>query len=499
MRIIVGSYKLKIANDFLSDLAELLPALEFMHEEFVPAADLRDLSADSGLGREQLTDKMLTALLERRLSAALYKSEMLPEEVPDELDCFSLPERYCGSAAETGVAGLTLLFRRGDAVMTIIRNLLLPPVIFAGAGIGGVDNVTLGVVKALEGCDVCVYDALIPDGIIDFLPESAEKIFVGKRRGRHYMKQDEINRLLVELGKSGKKVVRLKGGDPSVFGRLAEEVDFLQREALSFRVLPGITSLNVAAAGSGLLPSRRGVNRGFTISTPRRAGSHDFVPLSLKERQESFNVYYMAANLVPEIVATMRADGFPAEWPVSLIFDAGGWTETVVCGTLADIVLKISLSELKNRPALVLTGKSAAESYLFQTNAALEKRRTICCGSERRSYVQVKTAIEDFGGKSMFVAADALASEELDIYALEYDAIIFLDGKSRQDFYARFGSQALTGKVVIGVAVKSSQSIEFISVPDFASAGLRLAAYFSNCKIEMMCADSIKMENCNGR
>jgi siroheme synthase len=512
MQIIVGSYKLQIVKKFLCELGKLLPALEFIHQEFVPVTELRDLSVSSDSSRDLASDKLLAALSGHQLAGAVYRSDMLPQCLPDEIDKFSLPDRYrVGDSLDSAaaVADLTLLYHRDDAVMPIIRNLLLPPVVFAGAGIGGIDNVTLGVIKALQNCDICVFDALIPDGIINFLPDAAEKIFVGKRRGRHYMKQAEINLLLVELARSGKKVVRLKGGDPSVFGRLAEEVASLQRDGLSFRVLPGITTLNVAAAGSGLLPSRRGVNRGFTVSTPRRAGSHDFVPLSDTELKESFNVYYMAANLVPEIVATMRADGFPADWPVSLIYDAGSWTETVICGTLADIETKISRPDLERRPALVLTGKSAAESYLFQTNAPLEKRRIICCGSEQKFYAQAKTAIENFGGKAVFVAAETLAGEGADIFKVEHAAVVFFDESSRQGYYDKFGSDALTGKIAavvvaddcrpLAVVGKLSEPEPVLSAPDIENAVLRLAAGFSNRKIELECNHTMKMEISNGR
>ncbi len=517
MQIIVGSYKLKAVAGFLSDLGELLPALEFFHKEFSSFTGLLDLSAELKHGRSLVPDKLLPALVDNLISGAVYRSDMLPRKLPDGLDYFVLPDRFRAvesSGSDVAIVGLTLIFRRSDEIMLIIRNLLLPPLVFAGAGIGGVDNVTLGVFNALKDCDVCVHDALIPDGIIDFLPAAVEKIFVGKRSGHHYMKQAEINRRLVDLGKSGKKVVRLKGGDPSVFGRLAEEVDSLQREGLSFRVLPGITTLNVAAAGSGLLPSRRGVNRGFTISTPRQAGSHNFVPLSLAEQKEFFNVYYMAANLVPEIVAAMQADGFSADWPISLIYDAGNWGETIICGVLADIVEKIDRPELKKRPALVLTGKSAAEIFLFRTSAPLEKRKIICYGSERKSYLQVKTAIENFGGKSTFVAADTLAKEKSAIFKLEYSAMIFLDDKSRQDFYEQFGRGWLTDKIVVVVsteidcpsampiptsAVEFMPPIQVLNAPDIESAVLGLAAYFSNRKIEIKCNHVIKKENCNGR
>ncbi len=517
MRIIVGSYKLKAVAFLLDELAGFLPGLEFFHQEFAPAADLCDLSRPLGSNRSFPADKLLAALLNQQITTAVYRPEMLPVELPDEIDRFSLPERYLESGSDKlnlAAGGLTLLFRRGDAVMPVIRNLLLPPVIFAGAGIGGIDNVTLGVMNALKDCDVCIYDALIPDGIIDFLAATAEKIFVGKRSGRHYKKQKEINRILLELGKSGKKVVRLKGGDPSVFGRLAEEVKTLQQAGLSFRVLPGITTLNVAAASSGLLPSRRGVNRGFTVSTPRRAGSHTFVPFSEKERQESFNIYYMAANLVPEIVSTMLDDGFSADWPISLIYDAGNWDETVICGTLADIKAKISRPDLRKRPALVMTGAGAAAGYLFQTNAALEKMKIIVCGFDRKSYPPVKRAIENYGGRCMFVdAAAAGGAGEADFLKSAYEAIIFLDTQSRRVFYEKFGPAALSGKFVVAVTLTEDRHLgnpmaeisdEFtdtrhtFTASDVDAAVLSLAGYLSNRKIELKFDSIIRMESCNG-
>ncbi len=517
MQIIVGSYKLKAVAVFLDEIAGFLPELKFSHEEFAPVVDLRDLSKPAGSVRSIPADKLLAALLNQQIAGAVYRSETLPTELPDGIDKFSLSYPYLNSESvnyDSAAGGLTLLFRCGDVVMPVIRNLLLPPVIFAGAGIGGVDNVTLGVVNALKDCDVCIYDALIPDGIIDFLSDTAEKIFVGKRSGQHYKKQQEINQILLDLGKSGKKIVRLKGGDPSVFGRLAEEVEILQQAGLSFRVLPGITTLNVAAASSGLLPSRRGVNRGFTVSTPRRAGSHAFVPLSDKERKESFNVYYMAANLVPEIVTTMLDDGFPGDWPISLIYDAGNWDETVICGTLADITAKISRSDLQKRPALVVTGESAAAGYLFQTNAALEKMKIIVCGSARKSYLPAKRAIENFGGRSVFVDAAGLNAAGSNFLKSDYEAIIFLDVQSRRGFYEKFGAAALTGKLVVEIAVtedrQSENPITAISekfadtrhtftASDIKTAVLSLAGYSSNRKIELRLDHTIKMENCNGR
>lgn len=410
MKIIVGIYdsrsvsgkELEAASGkFLQEIVQLLPALSYSKVVIPPAANLETLNQGQNSAMENGWTDLLAALEKRNIDGAFYPADMLPDALPDTADFFSLPAWPADNGlvmGGTASSGLALVFSRGEKIFKIIRNLLLPPTVFAGAGIGGVGNVTQAVVNALKNCDVCVFDALIPAGILEYLPKSAEQVFAGKRNGSHSMKQDEINRLLVRLAKSGQKVVRLKGGDPTVFGRLAEETSTFQQEKLPFRVLPGISTLNVAAAATGLLPTRRRLNRGFSVATPRRAGSHTFIPLSENELKESLNVYYMAATLVPEIVARMSSEGFPPDWPISLIYDVGSSQETLVCGTLADIVAKISRPELKKRPALVLTGKSAAKNYLFQTNAPLEGKMVLCCG-EQSVIEEQKPAILALGGR----------------------------------------------------------------------------------------------------
>jgi len=179
--------------------------------------------------------------------------------------------------------------------------LRLHPVVLAGAGIGNADNTSQGTINAIKACDVCIHDALLPAELLAHLPPAALAIPVGKRLGKHSVKQAEICSLLLEYARKGRRIVRLKGGDPTVFGRLAEEVDALQEAKLSFRVLPGLGSYSVAAASTGILPSRRGLARGFSIMTPRKSGSSEFEPVTPEERLRFPQIFYMGASVVPQM------------------------------------------------------------------------------------------------------------------------------------------------------------------------------------------------------
>jgi len=198
--------------------------------------------------------------------------------------------------APDGQGELALVFKQGNPIFVNIRKLFIKPLIFAGAGIGTKDNTTLGVIEALKRCDVCLYDALAPQELLEYLSPDAERIYVGKREGMHSVTQDKITQMLIEYSRRGRMVVRLKGGDPGMFGRLAEEVFALDNLELSNKVLPGVSALNVATTGSGLLLTRRDVSRGFTVFTPRIAGSRSVEWLSKNEKKSLPQVLFMGVS-----------------------------------------------------------------------------------------------------------------------------------------------------------------------------------------------------------
>lgn len=140
-------------------------------------------------------------------------------------------------------------------------------VILAGSGIGDINNVTIGVLELVKKADAILYDALIPKELLEYKKESCELIYVGKRAGSHYMKQDEINKKIYEVSKKYDLVLRLKGGDPFVFGRGGEEYLYLKERGVKVEVIPGISS-SIAAPLLNLIPvTHRSVSKSFTVIT----------------------------------------------------------------------------------------------------------------------------------------------------------------------------------------------------------------------------------------
>ena len=294
-----------------------------------------------------------------------------------------------------GQGTLAVTFRKGDVRFNQLRKLFVKPVIFAGAGTGTIDNVTLGTVEALKHCDICFYDAICPAGLLELLPEGAEKVDVGKRKGHHAFSQAEISLKLVEAARRGLSVVRLKGGDPGIFGRLAEETELLDEYELPYRVLPGVSSLNAATTASGLLLTRRGLSRGFTAATPRRSGSDKIEWFSAAEEKALPKVFFMAVSGIGEVMEELEAEEYPASLPVSVVFDACGEEELIISGTLADIAAKVPDSPL---PGIVITGAVAGRGFLFPKNGALGGMRVLFAGSAALSE-KAKAAILNFDGR----------------------------------------------------------------------------------------------------
>ncbi len=166
---------------------------------------------------------------------------------------------------------LAITFRKNDPRMIAIRDLFVNAATFVGAGVTE-GHCTLDGIRALQSADICLYDALMDDSLLKHLPRRAEKRYVGKCQGAHSQSQDEINQMLCDEVRKGKRVVRLKGGDAGIFGRLAEEVEALEELSLASRVVPGISAMQTAAADTGILLTRRGVARGFSAMTPRLQG-----------------------------------------------------------------------------------------------------------------------------------------------------------------------------------------------------------------------------------
>ncbi|MDP2989031.1 MAG: bifunctional uroporphyrinogen-III C-methyltransferase/uroporphyrinogen-III synthase, partial [Kiritimatiellota bacterium] len=189
-------------------------------------------------------------------------------------------------------------------------------------------------------------------------------------------------------------MVRLKGGDPGFFGRLGEEIDFLESLGLPYRVLPGVSSLSAATTGTGMLLTRRGIARGFTVMTPRQAGGQ-IGSVRAEARAKLPLVFFMGLGVLNEIAAQLLEEGWPGSTPVAVVFNAGSVKETVIRGCLADIELKIAGYDVDS-PGLIIVGAPAEYGYHAEWGALMGRRILLPCSAALQG--NAANAVRDFGG-----------------------------------------------------------------------------------------------------
>ena len=227
-----------------------------------------------------------------------------------------------------------------------------------GAGPGDPDLLTLKAARLLATAEVVVHDALVGDGVLALIPASAERIDVGKRPGRP-TPQEMISTLLVELGRQGKRVVRLKGGDPFVFGRGGEEAEALAEAGIPFEVVPGITSSVAAPAAAGIPVTHRGVSAAFTVVTGHRRDGEPDVDWRSLARVGGTIVVLMGVSQRATIARELMAGGLAGSTPVAAVESAT---------TDAQVVTRWTLAELPDAdvrsPAVIVIGAVAAFEFV---------------------------------------------------------------------------------------------------------------------------------------
>jgi len=296
-----------------------------------------------------------------------------------------------------GQGSLAVCFRRGDPVLTRLRTLFIKAVCFVGAGAGDAGVCTVQGVEALRMCDVCIHDALIDQALLEELPPHAERDDAGKRGGRDSLSQEAITETILRHVRRGQRVVRLKGGDPGLFGRLAEETAALESLDLPFHVLPGVSSLNAATTGTGLLLTRRGVSDGFAVRTARAAGG-GIADVSAASETRLSHVFFMAKGVAGEIAEQLVRDGWSADTPVAVVFAVGSDDETLVEATLETLPTRLVVREyLPDAPALLICGVAATRCFRGDIGA-LRGRRVLLTMSDALLPVARKH-VRDFGGR----------------------------------------------------------------------------------------------------
>lgn len=243
-----------------------------------------------------------------------------------------------------------------------------------GAGPGDPGLLTLHAVHALGQADAVVYDALVGEGILALAREGALLEYAGKRGGKPSPKQSEITDRLIALARAGHRVVRLKGGDPFVFGRGGEEAAALAAAGIRFRVIPGVSSGLAALALHGVPGTTRDTNHALILATGHSAEG-DETDWAALARTGAPIVLYMAVANLPDIVAKLRAGGLPAGTPAIAICGATTAAERVVETTLAGLADLAAQGEIRT-PAIVAIGAIASvrakiQDYLLRAPFAL--------------------------------------------------------------------------------------------------------------------------------
>ena len=250
------------------------------------------------------------------------------------------------------------------AAMLLDETGLKGSVTLVGAGCGP-DLITVKGLKAVQKADVLVYDNLIDVGLLSETKEDCKYIYVGKREGRHSMKQEEINKVLVAEAKAGNYVVRLKGGDSFVFGRGGEEIREMIHEDIPYDVIPGITSSVAVPENAGVPVTHRGVAQSFTVITGHTATSKDENYEALAKLEGTL-VFLMGLKNTAEISAKLIANGKDPKTPACVLCDGFRPGETHIFGFLDDIAVR---AEAAHTPAILVVGETV--KYNFATTRDL--------------------------------------------------------------------------------------------------------------------------------
>lgn len=231
-------------------------------------------------------------------------------------------------------------------------------VYLVGAGPGDPELLTMKAARLLREAEVVVFDRLVSQDILDMVPAGVSRIYAGKALHRHHMPQEEINALLVTLAASGRTVVRLKGGDPFVFGRGSEEALELAAAGIPFEVVPGITAAQGCGTYAGIPLTHRGLSTGVRYITGHfRAGEedldHDWAKLA---DPDTTLVFYMGLTNLPRIRAKLLEHGLPDSTPAAAVQNGSTAGQRQVVGTLADLDGRVRAANLK-APAVLIIGK----------------------------------------------------------------------------------------------------------------------------------------------
>ncbi len=273
--------------------------------------------------------------------------------------------RFWETIADGPVAEYVLAGQSDDASWLLEQTLaaasddrdapLTGEVYLVGAGPGDPDLLTFRALRLMQQADVVLHDRLVDDAVLDLVRRDAERVYVGKRQGDHKLPQDLISQTLVDLAKQGKRVLRLKGGDPFTFGRGGEEIEALTSHGIPFQVVPGITAANGCAAYAGIpLTHRDHAQACIFVTGYTKDGKLSLNWETLVQPNQTV-VVFMGLGAVAAITSELVAHGADADMPAAVIDNGTRDSQQVVTGTLDDIAARVEQADLDG-PAILVVG-----------------------------------------------------------------------------------------------------------------------------------------------
>ncbi|MGZ8270616.1 MAG: siroheme synthase CysG [Methylophilus sp.] len=256
-----------------------------------------------------------------------------------------------------------ILSGQEDAARNILANLLdeastekpKGEVFLVGGGPGDPDLLTFRALRLMQQCDVCVYDKLVSPEVMELVRRDAELIYVGKARDQHTMPQEQINDLLARLALEGKRVLRLKGGDPFIFGRGGEEIETLMQQGVPFQVVPGITAANGVSSYAGIPLTHRDYAQACLFITGHLKDGTVNLDWEAMIRPHQTIVVYMGLIGLAEICKQLIMRGVSASMPVAAIQQGTTQNQRVVTATLSNIAEQVTIEQIKP-PCLIIIG-----------------------------------------------------------------------------------------------------------------------------------------------
>jgi uroporphyrinogen III methyltransferase / synthase len=351
-------------------------------------------------------------------------------------------------------------------------------VYLVGAGPGDPGLLTLRAAQVLRNAEVLLYDALAGDASVAFAPPGCERIFVGKRGGSHAMAQDDIEALMIAKAREGKRVVRLKGGDPFVFGRGGEEAQALQAAGIAFEVVPGISSALAVPAYAGIPVTHRAYATAFTVLTGHEDPSKPASTLDWKKLADPARtlVMMMATGNLREIARSLVAGGLSARTPVAVVQDGTRPTQRTVLGTLETIADDVAIAKIAS-PAIAVVGGVASlreQLHWFDTRPLFGKRVLITrAGDQSDAFAR---ALLERGAEPILAPTIAIEPPD-DLQALEqaldalstFTWVLFTSQNGVDSFFARLAernadARALAGTKVAAIGERTAQRLRTYGV-----------------------------------